>query len=87
MVGSTPWNALVFMTLYFQLSGMSDWQASCLVAVFAGSNSLGCLVGGVLGDLAATRLPNHGRILVTQFSVASGIPLAIILFKARILPF
>jgi len=29
-----PWSALAFLTLYFQLLGMSDSQASALVALF-----------------------------------------------------
>ena len=29
-------------------------------------------MGGVLGDSAAQRWPNHGRIYVAQFSVFSG---------------
>jgi hypothetical protein len=33
-MGSIPWSALVFLTLYFQLLGMSDAQASSLVAIF-----------------------------------------------------
>ncbi len=41
IVGSTPWNALVFLTFYFQLIGMSDFQASILLAVFLASNGIG----------------------------------------------
>ena len=33
-MGSIPWSALVFLTLYLQLLGMSDAQASALVALF-----------------------------------------------------
>ena len=36
ILGSTPWNALVFLTLYFQLIGMSDFAASALMALFLG---------------------------------------------------
>lgn len=34
-----------------------------------------------MGDAAAARYPNHGRILVTQFSVFAGVPLSLILMK------
>ncbi len=34
IAGSIPWSALVFLTLYLQLCGMSDAQASSLVALF-----------------------------------------------------
>ncbi len=38
-------------------------------------------VGGYLGDKAAYKFPNHGRIVVCQFSVASGIPFTILVLK------
>ena len=31
IVGNIPWNALVFFTLYLQLLGMSDFNASLLM--------------------------------------------------------
>lgn len=43
VAGSVPWSALVFLTLYLQLLGMSDAQASSLVALFL----LGGWRGGV----------------------------------------
>ena len=41
IVGTTPWVALVFLTLYFQLLGMSDLTASLLMATFLACNALG----------------------------------------------
>lgn len=41
----------------------------------------GGLIGGFVGDAAAARYPNHGRIAVTQFSVLMGVPLSLILMK------
>ncbi len=41
IVGSTPWNAMVFFTLYLQLLGMSDFAASLLMAVFLGGTAVG----------------------------------------------
>jgi len=82
IVGSTPWSALVFLTLYFQLLGMSDFTASLLVAVFLACNAAGGLLGGLIGDWAARRWPDHGRIWVCQFSVGIGVPLSFVLFKA-----
>ena len=40
-MGTTPWSALVFLTLYFQLLGMSDAAASLLMAAFLASNAAG----------------------------------------------
>ncbi len=37
IVGSIPWTALVFFTLYLQLLGMSDFAASVLMSLFLGS--------------------------------------------------
>ena len=64
--GSIPWVALVFLTLYLQLIGMSDANASGLVATFLLCTAFGGLMGGWIGDVAAARNPQHGRIAVTQ---------------------
>lgn len=80
-MGSIPWSALVFLTLYFQLLGMSNFQAASLNSLFLGANAVGALLGGLVGDAAARSHPSHGRILVCQFSVAVGIPFSLILFK------
>ena len=37
------------------------------------AHALGGQLGGWLGDVAAVRLPHAGRIIVCQFSVASGV--------------
>lgn len=81
IVGTTPWSALVFLTFYFQLLGMSDFVASLLMAVFLAANAAGGMIGGIIGDAAARRFPNHGRIFTCQFSVGIGVPLSIILLK------
>jgi len=51
IVGSIPWNAMVFFTLYFQLLGFSDLSASILMAVFTLGCAVGALIGGALGEL------------------------------------
>ena len=80
-MGSIPWKALLFLTLYLQLTGMSDLSASMLVALFYGAVALGNLLGGWVGDRAASKFPNTGRIAVTQFSVFIGIPLSWLIIK------
>jgi MFS family permease len=77
--GNIPWSALVYLTLYFQLLGFPAFTSSALVAIFMAGVALGGLLGGCLGDAAAVYWPIHGRILVAQISVASGIPFACIL--------
>jgi len=41
IVGTTPWLALVFLTLYLQLLGMPDRVAKLLLALFLGANAAG----------------------------------------------
>ncbi|CAL5229213.1 g12496 [Coccomyxa viridis] len=81
IVGSIPWTALVFFTLYLQLLGMTDAAASVLMALFLGSTALGGLLGGYVGDFSAKRHPQHGRIFACQFSVAIGIPFSLLILK------
>ncbi len=49
IVGSTPWNAMVFFTLWLQLLGFTDYSASVLMALFAGGCAIGSALGGYLG--------------------------------------
>ena len=81
IVGSVPYSSLVFLTLYLQLLGMSDSASSVIVALYLIGGGFGGLLGGWIGDTVASRFPNHGRIIATQFSVFIGIPFSFIIFK------
>ena len=48
-MGSLPWQAMVFFTLWLQLLGFSDLAASSLMAVFALGTSFGHVIGGFIG--------------------------------------
>lgn len=61
---------------------MTPLIASTLVALFMAGVAIGGLLGGQLGDMAAAKWPLHGRIVVAQISVASGIPYAFLLIRA-----
>lgn len=74
IVGTMPWNAIAFLTLWLQLLGFSDWQASVLSAAFYGASSAGAFLGGYVGDRAARCAPNSGRITTAQFSVRPPCP-------------
>ena len=84
VIGSIPWSALVFLTLYMQLMGMSDFQASMLMSMFLGAYGLGTLIGGWVGDAAACRFPDHGRVAVTQFSEFTRIPISWLIIKVNV---
>ena len=80
-MGSIPWQGMVFLTLYFQLLGMSDFAASLQIGLLLGSTALGGLLGGWIGDKAAAKFPDTGRIAVCQFSVFVGIPFSVMITK------
>ena len=63
-----PWNAVGYFTMWLQTLGFSDVPAATLTALFWGGTALGNLLGGVVGDLLARRLPNSGRQLTCQVS-------------------
>ena len=50
VVGSMPWVALGFNTLYLQLLGFSDMRAAMLQALFLLGASLGSFGGGYIGE-------------------------------------
>lgn len=77
--GSFPWSALSFTTMWLELIGFSHKTTALLWTLFIIAASLGGLFGGKMGDLLAKRLPNSGRILLSQISSGSAIPLAAIL--------
>mmetsp|Transcript_78735 Transcript_78735/g.197832 ORF Transcript_78735/g.197832 Transcript_78735/m.197832 type:complete len:614 (-) Transcript_78735:391-2232(-) len=81
--GTVPWNALGYKTLFFQLSGITDFQASLIDVFSQVAGSMGGILGGVIGDSLSRCSPNHGRPLTAQISVMAGIPVAWFLFMAH----
>lgn len=61
VVGSIPWSAMVFYTLWLELLGYSHHAAAGLVAGFSVGSCLGGLFGGYLGDFLAKRSPDKGE--------------------------
>ncbi|CAM6108035.1 unnamed protein product [Calypogeia fissa] len=80
--GSFPWAALAFAALWLELVGFSHDVTAILMGCFVVATSLGNLLGGFLGDYLSTRLPDTGRIMLSQISAGSGIPLGAILLLA-----
>ncbi|GBF89652.1 MFS general substrate transporter [Raphidocelis subcapitata] len=81
IVGSFPWQAAVFFTLWLQLQGFPSSTSANIAATFGAGVAVGALLGGYIGDRAARRLPDSGRIFTAQASVASGIPLIWLVLK------
>ncbi|KAM7517451.1 hypothetical protein LguiB_016413 [Lonicera macranthoides] len=77
--GSFPWSALSFASLWLELIGFSHKTTALLWTLFIIATSIGGLFGGRMGDILAKRLPNSGRIILSQISSGSAIPLAAIL--------
>ncbi|XP_059631365.1 uncharacterized protein LOC132274180 isoform X2 [Cornus florida] len=82
VTGSFPWSALAFAPMWLELSGFTHEKTAFLMAVFVIAASLGGLFGGRMGDILSKRLPNSGRIMLSQISSSSAIPLAAILLLA-----
>ncbi|KAJ3677306.1 hypothetical protein LUZ60_003030 [Juncus effusus] len=79
VTGSFPWSALSFAPMWLELIGFSHVKTAVLMATFAVSSSLGGVVGGKLGDYLSVKFPNKGRIVLSQISSGSAIPLAAVL--------
>jgi hypothetical protein len=80
-LGSMPWSAFAFTTLFLQLQGWSDAAASGVMALFSGAHAIGAFLGVAVGDWAAARFPDHGRIAACQFSVGIGVPMFLLIFQ------
>ncbi|XP_073145257.1 uncharacterized protein [Henckelia pumila] len=79
LVGSIPWTAIVFFTLWFELIGFDHNSAAALVGLFAAGCALGSFLGGVIADKMSQIYPLAGRVMCAQFSSFTGIPFSIFL--------
>lgn len=77
--GSFPWSALSFASMWLELIGFSHKDTAVLMTIFWVASSLGGLLGGKMGDFLALRYPNAGRIVLSQISAGSAVPLAAVL--------
>jgi MFS family permease len=81
IVGSMPWTAMGFWTVYLQLLGFPDVNAATIVAGFSLGCAAGSYIGGAVGDWAHKRWPAWGRVASCQACVAASLPLAFLLTK------
>jgi len=82
VTGSFPWASLSFVPMWFELIGFSHAYTGFLMTLFSVATSIGGLFGGKMGDFLARHFPNGGRIILSQISSGSAIPLAAILLLA-----
>merc|ERR1719215_2266554 len=78
--GTIPWGVLGMMTMYFQMSGLSDGEATVLQTEGLVVGIFGNALGGYVADALARRYGYHGRPLNAQFTVAVGMPLIATMF-------
>jgi len=78
--GTIPWGVLGMQTLFFQLSGLTDFEATILATEGLIVGIFGNALGGLVADALARRFGYHGRPLNAQFTVAVGMPLITALF-------
>jgi hypothetical protein len=81
VMGSIPWQGMVFFTLWLQLKGLSNVAAAGVHAMLLTGSAFGGALGGYLGDRASLVSPSHGRIIISQISVATGVPLSFLIIK------
>ncbi|KAM3257191.1 hypothetical protein ACQJBY_049490 [Aegilops geniculata] len=79
VTGSFPWSALSFAPMWLELMGFTHNKTGLLMAIFALASSLGGLFGGKMGDYLSVRYPDSGRIVLSQISSGSAVPLAALL--------
>ncbi|XP_051177538.1 uncharacterized protein [Lolium perenne] len=79
IVGSLPWTAVVFFTMWFELIGFDNKSSAGLNSLFAIGCASGSFLGGVIADRLSRRYPDSGRIMCAQFSAFMGIPFSWIL--------
>ncbi|XAR73372.1 hypothetical protein NMG60_11007321 [Bertholletia excelsa] len=79
VAGSFPGSAMSFGPMWLELIGFSHKTVALLWTLFVIAGSLGGLFGGWLGDRLAQPFPNSGRIILSQISSGSAIPLAALL--------
>jgi hypothetical protein len=68
--------------MWLELVGFSHGETAALITLFKVATSLGGLFGGKMGDVLAGRLKNSGRVILSQISSGSAIPLSAVLLLA-----
>ena len=80
IAGTIPWNSILFIVFWLEEIQIEPFLAGISFAMVAIGAAFGNLFGGFLGDKAAKKFPDKGRIMVAQISVFSGIPMMFLIF-------
>ncbi|XP_027362693.1 uncharacterized protein LOC113870301 [Abrus precatorius] len=81
IIGSLPWTAMVFFTMWFELIGFDNNTSATLLSLFAIGCAMGSFIGGSIADHLSQIYPHSGRIMCAQFSAIMGIPFSWFLLK------
>ncbi|KAF2921913.1 hypothetical protein DAI22_07g070300 [Oryza sativa Japonica Group] len=79
IIGSLPWTAIVFFTMWFELIGFDNNSSAALNSLFAIGCATGAFLGGVIADRLSRHFPDSARVMCAQFSAFMGIPFSWIL--------
>ncbi|CAN6285123.1 unnamed protein product [Urochloa humidicola] len=82
VIGSFPWSAFNFFSMWQELIGFTHLQTSVVTAAASLANVFGGLFAGYAGDALARRFPSTGRIALGQVCAAATVPLAAALLLA-----
>jgi MFS family permease len=74
--GSFAGSAFSFLPMWLELIGFSHKDTALLLTILSIAYAIGGVFAGAMGDLIAKHLPNAGRIILSQISSGSKIPLA-----------
>ncbi|KAM0943641.1 putative major facilitator superfamily, MFS transporter superfamily [Dioscorea sansibarensis] len=81
IVGSLPWTAMVFFTMWFELIGFDHNSSAGLISLFAIGWPMGSFVGGLIADRISRVYPDTRRVMCAQFSAFMGIPFSWLLLN------
>lgn len=79
--GAIPFSALAsFSTLWMQYVGVNNGTAGACSSLFRIATGLAALLGGFIGDWAATVSPDYGRPRVAQVALTYGMTMALVIY-------